>query len=187
MKPLTIHSKARFFAAVAALAALAMPAVADAKRRAPEVTVMTRNVFLGADLAPAVNAPTIGQAIDGAGTIWNEMQRTRFADRARPLAREIKRSRADLVGLQEVALWRKQTPSDGGAPPISPIATAKSATQVEQDFLAILRSALKNVGAKYRVVVVQKEFDAELPVDVDGSDATGAGPLARSAPTSTRG
>ena len=82
LKPLTIHSKARFFAAVAALAALAMPAVADAKSRAPEVTVMTRNVFLGADLAPAINAPTIGQAIDGAGTIWNEMQSTRFADRA---------------------------------------------------------------------------------------------------------
>ena len=171
MKPLTSHSKARFAAVVAALAALAMPAVADAKRRAPEVTVMTRNVFLGADLAPAINASTIGQAIDGAGTIWNEMQRTRFADRARPLAREIKRSRADLVGLQEVALWRKQTPSDLGGPPINPGAT--SATQVEQDFLAILRRELNRVGARYRVVVVQQEFDAELPVDVDGSDATG--------------
>ncbi|MGH3101603.1 MAG: endonuclease/exonuclease/phosphatase family protein, partial [Thermoleophilia bacterium] len=144
----------------------------------PEVTVMTRNVFLGADLAPAINAPTIGQAIDGAGTIWNEMQRTRFADRAVPLARELKRSKADLVGLQEVALWRRQSPSDGGAPPISPIASAKPATQVEQDFLAILRNALEQVGARYRVVVIQKEFDAELPVDVDGSDATGAGPLA---------
>ena len=29
------------------------------------------------------------------------------------------------------------------------------------------------MGAKYRVVVVQNEFDAELPVDADGSDATG--------------
>ena len=163
---------------MAAVAAVAMPAVAEAKSRAPEVTVMTRNVFLGADLAPAINATGIPQAIDGAGVIWNEMQRTRFADRALPLAREIKRSKADLVGLQEVARWRKQTPSDGGAPPISPITTAKPATQVEQDFLAILRNALKKVGAKYRVVVVQEEFDAELPVDVDASDATGAGPLA---------
>ena len=163
---------------MAAVAAVAMPAVAEAKSRAPEVTVMTRNVFLGADLAPAINATGIPQAIDGAGVIWNEMQRTRFADRAVPLAREIKRSKADLVGLQEVARWRKQTPSDGGAPPISPITTAKPATQVEQDFLAILRNALKKVGAKYRVVVVQEEFDAELPVDVDASDATGAGPLA---------
>ena len=99
-------------------------------------------------------------------------------ERAVPLAREIKRSKADLVGLQEVALWRKQTPSDGGAPPISPLPTATAATAVEQDFLAILRRELNRIGAKYRVVVVQKEFEAELPVDVDGSDATGTGPLA---------
>jgi endonuclease/exonuclease/phosphatase family metal-dependent hydrolase len=178
LKPLKIHSKARSIALLGAVAALAMPAVADAKNRAPEITVMTRNVFLGADLAPAINAAGIPQAIDGAGTIWNEMQSTRFADRAVPLAREIKRSKADLVGLQEVALWRKQTPSDGGAPPISPIPTSTAATVVEQDFLAILRKALKQVGAKYRVVVVQQEFDAELPVDADGSDATGTGPLA---------
>ena len=56
---------------------------------------------------------------------------------------------------------REQTPSDLGGPPVNPNAT--SATQVEQDFLAILRSELKRVGAKYRVVVVQNEFDAELP------------------------
>jgi Endonuclease/Exonuclease/phosphatase family len=174
LKPLTIHLQARstaLCAAAAAVAAMAIPAVADAKKPAPEVTVMTRNVFLGADLAPAIHAPTIAQAIDGAGAIWNEMQSTRFADRARPLAREIKRSKADLVGLQEVALWRKQTPSDLGGPPINPNAT--SATQVEQDFLAILRRELQRAGARYRVVVVQQEFDAELPADADGSDATG--------------
>ncbi len=84
-----------------------------------------------------------------------------------PLAREIRRSGADLVGLQEVALWRKQTPSDLGAPPINPNGTP--ATQVEFDFLAILRKKLKG----YRVVVVQKEFEAELPVDQDANDATG--------------
>ena len=127
------------------------------------------------------------QAIDGAGVVWNELQSTKFAERAVPLAREIKRSKADLVGLQEVALWRKQTPSDGGAPPISPLPGATPATAVEQDFLAILRRSSSELGAKYKVVVVQEEFDAELPVDVDGSDATGTGPLAGSAPTSTRG
>ena len=161
-----------------AVATMAIPAAADAKKKGPKITVMTRNVFLGADLSPALAATSIPGAIDGAGVIWNELQRTRFAERAVPLAREIKRSKADLVGLQEVALWRKQTPSDGGAPPVSPIPTATAATAVEQDFLALLRRQLKRVGAKYRVVVVQNEFDAELPVDEDGSDTTGTGPLA---------
>jgi hypothetical protein len=166
--------------ALAAIA-LATPAAADAKAggtSAPRITVMSRNLFLGADLAPAIGASTIPQAIDGAGVIWNEFQRTRFPERAVPLAREIKRSRADLVGLQEVALWRMQTPSDGGAPPLSPVPGALPATAVEQDFLAILRRELRRIGARYRVVVSQVEFDAELPVDADGSDATGSGPLA---------
>ena len=149
------------------VAALAIPAAAHAKTN-PKITVMTRNVFLGADLAPAINAPDLPSAVDGAGVIWNELQSTKFAERAVPLAREIRRSKADLVGLQEVALWRKQEPSDGGSPPISPIGTP--ATQVEQDFLAILREEL---GRSYRVVVVQNEFDAELPVDVDRNDMTG--------------
>jgi len=153
-----------------ALLALALPTVAEAKK-GPKLTVMTRNVFLGADLSPAINAPTLAAAIDGAGTIWNEMQSTKFPQRAKPLAREIKRSKADLVGLQEVALWRKQTPSDLGGPPQNP--GGKPATQVEQDFLAILERELKRIKAGYKVVVVQEEFDAELPVDQDANDGTG--------------
>ena len=97
------------------------PTVAEAKKKGPKITVMTRNLFLGADLRPRSARRRIAEAIDGAGEIWNEMQSTKFPERAKPLAREIKRSKADLVGLQEVALWRKQTPSDVGAPPISPI------------------------------------------------------------------
>jgi hypothetical protein len=165
--------------AILALVAVAFPGAAAAQvKKRPKITVMTRNLFLGADLGPAINASTIPQAIDGAGVIWNEMQSTRFRERAAPLAREIKRSRAHLVGLQEVALWRVQTPSDGGAPPISPILTATPATTVEQDFLAILRRELRRAGARYKVAAVQREFDAELPVDADGSDTTGTGPLA---------
>jgi hypothetical protein len=168
-----MRNRLTLLTAVLVIAGLAIPAAAPAAKSGPKITVMTRNLFLGADLAPAINAPTIPQAIDGAGAIWREMQSTKFAERAVPLAREIKRSKADLVGLQEVALWRVQTPSDGGAPPVSPIGTP--ATTVEQDFLKILKSKL---GRSYRVVVVQNEFDAELPTDADSNNATGTGPLA---------
>jgi endonuclease/exonuclease/phosphatase family metal-dependent hydrolase len=167
-------SRCRIALAALMLFALWSPAAASAQS-SPTITVMTRNVFLGADLSPVINAPGIPEAIDGAGAVWNELQSTKFAERAVPLAREIRASGADLVGLQEVAQWRRQTPSDGGAPPISPVQGATPATAIEQDFLSILR---RELGRSYRVVVVQEEFDAELPVDVDRSDATGTGPLA---------
>jgi len=131
---------------------------------------MTRNVFLGADLGPALGAPTLDEAIDGAGVILNEVDATNFPERAVPLAKEIKASKADLVGLQEVALWREQIPSDLGAPPSG---IGVPATEVRYDFLALLLQELRRIGAKYEVVRVQQEFDEELPADLDGSNATG--------------
>jgi endonuclease/exonuclease/phosphatase family metal-dependent hydrolase len=158
--------------AVALTALLALPAAAGAAKRdaGEKVTVMTRNVFLGADLGPAIGAPDLASAIDGAGVIYNELLSTNFAERRKPLAREIKRAKPDLVGLQEVALWRQQIPSDNGAPPISPDPNATPATDVLYDFLDLLE---RRLDEEYRVVGVQEEFEAELPADVDGSDSTG--------------
>jgi endonuclease/exonuclease/phosphatase family metal-dependent hydrolase len=95
---------------------------------------------------------------------------TDFPTRAVPLAQEIKDSKADLVGLQEVALWRTQTPSDLGAPPSG---VGAPATEVKYDFLALLEQELRNVGAKYKVVASQEEFESELPANTDGNEATG--------------
>ena len=155
--------------ALAAVTVLAIPAGAAAAKGEP-VTVMTRNVYLGADLSPAIGAPTLAEAIDGAGVIYNEVVATNFPERAVPLAREIKSAKPELVGLQEVALWREQIPSDNGGPPVSPDPNATSATDVKYDFLDLL---MDQVGPKYRVVGVQEEFDAELPADIDGNDSTG--------------
>ena len=153
--------------AVLALALLAPPAVA-ATADGEKVRVMTRNLYLGADLSPAIGASGLCEAVDGAGVIYNEVQRTNFPERAVPLAREIRRAKPHLVGMQEVALWRVQTPSDLGAPPINP--NGAPATTVQYDFLELLMDEL---GDRYRVVAVQKEFDAELPADIDADDATG--------------
>jgi endonuclease/exonuclease/phosphatase family metal-dependent hydrolase len=162
-----------------ALVALAIPAAADAKKKGKggqKVTVMTRNLFLGADLGPALEAATIPEAVDGAGEIWNEFQATKFPERAVPLAREIKESGADLVGLQEVATWFRQDPSDGGWTESGGLGAP--ANQPVQDFLQLLTDQLKGKGPKYEVVHVQEEFSGELPVDQDQNDATGTGPLA---------
>jgi endonuclease/exonuclease/phosphatase family metal-dependent hydrolase len=153
-------------AAVVAFGALAVPTAASAAE--DEVTVMSRNIYLGSDLSPAINAPTIEQAIDGAGQIYNEVVRTNFPARAVALAEEIRRGKPDLVGLQEVAHWTVQTPSDIGGPPINP--NAQPASDNLYNFLDLLTD---EVGSKYRVVGVQNEFEAELPADTDQNDATG--------------
>lgn len=153
-----------------AVLALAMPAVAAAKdrKRAPKVTVMTRNLYLGADLGPAIAADTICGAVDAGGQIINEVDATSFPERSRLLAREIAEARPDLVGLQEVALWRDQTTSDY---------TANPATHIRYDFLALLRESLRDVGGRYAIAVKQNEFDQELPADLDDDNATGSGPF----------
>ena len=161
-------------AAVLTIALISAPEGVAKKKKSKNanVTVMTRNVYLGADLGPAIGADNLGDAIDGAGEIYNEIVRTNFPERAIPLAKEINKSKADLIGLQEVAHWRVQEMSDGGAPPVSPFGTL--ATETKYDFLAEL---MKHIGGKYKVVAVQDEFEGELPADIDGNDATGSGPL----------
>lgn len=150
------------FAALAAT--LLLPAAgADARKRrhkAPTVTVMSRNLFLGADLGPAVDATSVCGAIDAGGQILNDVDATNFNDRALLLAKEIRTAQPDLVGLQEAALWRFQADADF---------SGTLSTQVRYDFLAQL---LKALGGRYRLVAAQNEFDQELPADRDGSDAT---------------
>ena len=152
------------FAALAA--ALLLPvSAADAKKKhkkakAPSVTVMTRNLFLGADLSPAINAGSICEAIDAGGKILNDVDATNFKERAPLLAAEIRKAKPDLVGIQEAALWRFQADADF---------TGSEATEVRYDFL---RELLDSLGGRYKVAVVQNEFDQELPADRDFNDAT---------------
>ena len=149
-------------------AALLLPAASPAAPpstppNGSTITVMSRNLYLGADLGPAVNAPDICSAIDAGGQILNDVDASNFPERAKLLAREIAAAKPDLVGLQEVALWRFQERSDF---------TATPATAVRYDFLQLLQDQLRANGANYSVAVTQDEFDQELPADRDGSDAT---------------
>ena len=151
-----------------ALLALVAPAAGTAakknkKKKDAEVTVMTRNLYLGADLGPAISAPDTCSAIDAGGKILNDVDASNFPERAKLLAAEIAKAKPDLVGLQEAALWRFQENSDFSATP---------ATNVRYDFLALLQNELRARGAKYEIAVQQDEFDQELPADRDGSDAT---------------
>jgi endonuclease/exonuclease/phosphatase family metal-dependent hydrolase len=150
-------------------AGVAVPLMAaPAQAKDNNVTVMTRNIFLGADLGPALRASSASAFTGAAGEIFRQLESTNFPKRAKGLAQEIQERKPDLIGLQEVALWRE------GPVNIAAITSQKpTASKVYQDFLKILLREINKGKVKYEVVTVQDEFDFEAPTDVDGNPATG--------------
>src|SRR4051812_49663571 len=114
---------------------------------------MTRNLFLGADLIPL--ATTKGTDFErAAGNLLNAVKATDPDGRMKLIAGEIAKAKPDLVGLQEVTLWRTGPKNDG-----------KPATDVQIDYLATLKKELKTLGAGYRVVADQRTLNIEGPTD----------------------
>jgi endonuclease/exonuclease/phosphatase family metal-dependent hydrolase len=159
--------------------ALLLPAGALAKQKADHsdrgkgkvVNVMTRNLYLGADLTPAILAETLPEFVAANGQILNEVTANNFPLRAEGLADEILAAKPDLVGLQEVALWRTAPPS------LTPVLTGTpTASTVRYDYLQELLAELNRGPDRYEVVVVQNEFDLEAPGDENGEPGDGPNP-----------
>jgi endonuclease/exonuclease/phosphatase family metal-dependent hydrolase len=176
---------------VAALGLAVLPGVADAagkkKGKGTKLTLMSRNLYLGADLTPALTASNINQAIDAGGEIVNQVHATKFPSiRAASIAAEIKKRKPDIVGLQEAAWWR--TGPLNLSPSVVNNPTATTTDPLGGDFLTDLLNAVnsggkasaakkgKKKGVRYVLAAVKPEFDAELPVNDDGngSGVTGA-------------
>jgi hypothetical protein len=143
-------------------------ASADAARAKPKVKVMTRNLYLGADLTVGTHATTVQKLVDAAGRILKQVDANKFQVRAKGLASEILNKKPDLVGLQEAALWRDAPCDDPIMPP--------SATHVRKggDFLGLLLDALNRHGRNYRLVVSRPEFDFQVWANTDGNRSTGS-------------
>ena len=173
----SVHAPARrsFPGIVVALLILALllPTWAAANHRADHgkgkvVNVMTRNLYLGADLAPAIGAENLPQLVEANGIIFRQVLGNDFPTRAEGLAAEILATKPDLVGLQEVALWQTT--------PITPAGTAMTL-----DYLELLLDELNEGNGKggkgkpqYRIVEVQEEFGTEAPANVN--NVAGDGP-----------
>jgi endonuclease/exonuclease/phosphatase family metal-dependent hydrolase len=157
------------------------------KGKGTQLTVMTRNLYLGADLTPALEANTVDSAIDAGGQIVNQVHATKFPSvRAASIAAEIKKRKPDIVGLQEAAWWRTG-PVDLAAALGTPVASQTD--PAGGDFLTDLLNALnakskkasaakkgkKKGGVQYVLANVKPEFDFELPVNDDGNGSGLAG------------
>jgi endonuclease/exonuclease/phosphatase family metal-dependent hydrolase len=124
-----------------------------------QITVMTRNLYLGADLDQAIAAIFSGNPdaiVDAATATWASVVATNFPERAEVLAQEIVHSQPHLVGLQEVSLYRTGPPDTFSANPTP-------ARRVRLDYLEILLQELDERGLHYAPVAVTKNFDVENP------------------------
>lgn len=130
-----------------------LPAQAQAHR---ELTVMTRNLYLGASLTPIFAAQSQAGLVGAVTATYAAALASDFPGRAELLADEIVAAGPHLVGLQEVSLWRTGTPG----PPGSVLAPADT---VSQDFLQLLLDALAARGASYEAISISEAFDGQLP------------------------
>jgi hypothetical protein len=164
--------------AVAALVAVGLVAVpltvagtADAKPSRPPgkpVTVMTRNLYLGADIERPVRAAATAQAqhqtpeevlvalANATYVTRSIVDATDFDVRVGLLAHEIAVNEPDLIGLQEVAWWRH------GPLDLTHVGDADAST-TDYDFLAELLDALAAEGTAYVPVSIAPRADVESP------------------------
>lgn len=143
----------------------AAQAAAFSDNRAGQVArVMTRNLYLGADLGAAMRSTSAGAFVVANGAVLRQVTATNFPVRAKGLAAEILAANPDLVGLEEAALWRT------GPLNLAVLAGApKTATTVRFDYLQLLLNELNKDELRYVAAVVQEEFDLEAPADEDGN------------------
>jgi endonuclease/exonuclease/phosphatase family metal-dependent hydrolase len=173
---LTTPVRRRLLAAATVLGLLAAPLVGGAAQAnkpanppGKPVTVMTRNLYLGADIQRPVTAALVAQQLPGATpqtvlvALANATHVTRaivdqtdFNVRARLLAGEIARTEPDLIGLQEVAWWRH------GDLQLTQVGVP-NADQTDYDFLQILMDDLAAQGASYVAVSIAPRADVEAP------------------------
>jgi endonuclease/exonuclease/phosphatase family metal-dependent hydrolase len=147
-------------AALMLAALMLVPATAPAAtKKTTNVTVMTRNLYLGADIISLATASDRNDFEAKATALFQTVTKTDFKSRSALIADEVKKNKPDFIGLQEVALWRRGADGvkDGSTTP---------ATTVVYDWVADLKRELKARKLKYRVVKVQPEFDFEGPTSL---------------------
>src|SRR6266436_6140300 len=113
----------------------------------PGVTALTWNVYVGADIGRVIQARTAEE--------WAHVRATNFPARASVLAQAIAAQRPQLIGLEELAIYRTiDRPFE------------ELATHVAYDFLALLLDTLHARGLDYSAAAVDRTTDIQVPVVV---------------------
>jgi len=117
------------------------------------LVLMTRNLYLGAPLEPLLQLVDPTQLPAAVGTTWRTVQASDVPGRMSRVANEIVAAGADVVALQEVALFQTR-PLLQSAPPTT-----------AYDFLQLLLDHLHGTGHEYVAAGTSTNIDVELPDD----------------------
>src|SRR5437588_2656960 len=150
ISPMPTVSRLFVAAAFLLLAGGASGAPAKAPPRQTTITVMTRNLYLGANLDPIVHATSPQEAFRAVAAGWAQVQANDFNTRANAVAAEIARAKPDFVGFQELVLYGTKALSD------------KNYT-VTLDYKLALNDALRARRLHYHFVGVDVNTVAALP------------------------
>ena len=134
---------------------------------ASQISLMTQNMYFGAPVEPIMAAP-FDQVPAAVAQAWAIVQQTDFPARAAALAGEIAKDKPDVIGLQEVATFYVQTPSDFlsfdfGTGQVVVGNPFPNATAVVIDFLPTLLGDLAARGLTYHVAAQVLDSDIEMP------------------------
>jgi endonuclease/exonuclease/phosphatase family metal-dependent hydrolase len=135
-------------AALCGTAFFAAPAAEGAFR----LKAMTRNLYLGTDLVPVAASRDRAELEQRVAAAFQQVRDNNPARRMTLVAREIRRHKPDVVGIQEAGIWRTG-PKDSPTP----------ARTVAVNYLRLLQRALRRLGQRYRLGRVEPELDIEGP------------------------
>lgn len=112
------------------------------------VTIMTWNVYFGADLSIAIGT-TPEELPQRVTEIFRQFQATNFPVRAGAIADQIARKKPDIIGLQEAAIWKILLPQNSKV--------------VVYDFVSILLKELKKRGLDYDLLAEVRNTNTTVP------------------------
>jgi endonuclease/exonuclease/phosphatase family metal-dependent hydrolase len=113
-----------------------------------EITVMTQNLYFGAELAPIFQARSPSAMLRAVAEAWAQVEASMIEERAERIAKVIAEFTPDLVALQEAAQW-----FNGSGPSLT----------IKYDFLALILRALTEHGVFYIPIAIGRNFDSTAP------------------------
>ena len=137
---------------MALVTVLLLPASASAEA---DVFVMTRNLYVGANILPLATAAPGEEFERAASERLREVDASEPDARMKVMAAEIVRARVDFVNVQEATAWYTGPKGDPAKAPWT-----------RWDYLATLKRELRALGARFFVATHARPLDAEGPSDL---------------------